>query len=110
MLQADVVLEGGGDFITQLSQIAAPVDFLLDAANGRIYAGLETLTDDQWDRIDGLSSKCKGHGRLLKAPEAFAQTNDVFGSSRADWRLSHMIKNALDPEKVFAPGALPGRV
>lgn len=110
VLQADVVLESGGDFITQLSQIAAPVDFLLDAANGRIYAGLETLTDDQWDRIDGLSSKCKGHGRLLKAPEAFAQTNDVFGSSRADWRLSHMIKNALDPEKVFAPGALPGRV
>lgn len=110
VLQADVVIERGADFVTQLSQIAKPSDFLMDAANGRIYAGFESLTDDQWSRIAGLSHKYIGHSRLLKAPEAFARTNDLFGSSRADWRLSHLIKNALDPDKVFSPGALPGRV
>ena len=109
VLQADVILEQGADFVSQMSRAAAPAEFLLDVAGGRIYAGFEALSDAHWNQIDALSNKSKGHCRLLKAPEAFARENDLFGSSRPDWRLSHLIKNALDPESVFAPGALPGR-
>ncbi|NNK14941.1 MAG: hypothetical protein HKP52_11950, partial [Desulfofustis sp.] len=55
-------------------------------------------------------TKYMGHCKLLKASEEFGKEHDLFGSSRPDWRLSHMIKNALDPDNVFGPGALPGRV
>ncbi|MEJ2057361.1 MAG: hypothetical protein P8X39_05935 [Desulfofustis sp.] len=110
VLQADVVIKDGAAFTGRLSQIAKPDSILLDVAGGRIHAGFPTLTGDQWSAIDALSVKLKGHCRLLKAPEEFARQHDLFGSSRPDWRLSHKIKNALDPNRVFAPGALPGRV
>lgn len=110
VLQADVVIEQGADYVTGLSQIAKPSELLLDAAHGRVYAGFEALTGEQWKKIDSLAAKCKGHCRLLKAPESFASENDLFGSSRPEWRLSHLVKNALDPHNVFAPGVLPGRV
>ncbi len=110
VLQADFVIERGREFVEQLSQIAKASDMLLDVAGGRIHVGFASLTDEGWAKIAGLSAKCQGHCRLLKATETFARTNDLFGSSRPDWRLSHRIKNALDPAHVFAPGALPGRV
>lgn len=110
VLQADVVIEQGAEFVARLAPIARSSELLLDVAGGRIYAGFDVLTDEQWSKIDVLSSTCKGHCRLLKASEAFAKENDLFGSYRPDWQLSHLIKNALDPQKVFAPGALPGRV
>ena len=75
-----------------------------------MYAGFETLTTSQWSSLDALATKFKGHCKLLKASEEFRKEHDLFGSSRPDWRLSHLIKNALDPDNVFAPGALPGRV
>ena len=110
VLQADVVIKHGAEFATQLSQAAAPTGMVLDVAGGRIYGGFDALTGSQWSAIDGLTSKYKGHCKLLKAPEEFAKEHDLFGASRPDWRLSHLIKNALDPDTVFAPGALPGRV
>ena len=110
VLQADVVIEKGADFVDQLSQNGKPSALLLDVAGGRIHAGFETLTGNQWTGIDGLTIKYKGHCKLLKASEEFASEHDLFGSSRPDWRLSHLIKNALDPHNVYAPGALPGRV
>jgi len=110
VLQGDVTIEQGADYIARLTVIAKPSALLLDVAGGRVYAGFDALTDKQWKEIDALSLKCKGHCRLLKAPESFADENDLFGSSRPEWRLSHVIKNALDPQHVFAPGALPGRV
>ncbi len=110
VLQADVVIKHGAEFAAQLSQAAAPTGMVLDVAGGRIYAGFDALTGGQWSAIDGLTIKYKGHCKLLKAPDEFAKEHDLFGASRPDWRLSHLIKNALDPDNVFAPGALPGRV
>ncbi len=110
VLQADFVIERGAEFITQLNQVVKPSDLLLDVAGGRIQAGFAAMNGAQWAEIDALSLKGKGHCRLLKAPEDFAREHDLFGSSRPDWRLSHLIKNALDPQRIFAPGALPGRV
>jgi FAD/FMN-containing dehydrogenase len=109
-LQADVVISQGADFVSRLSPIARPAELLLDAAHGRVYAGFDALTGEQWQKIDALAASCKGHCRLLKAPESFAGEHDLFGASRPEWRLSHLVKQALDPHKVFAPGALPGRI
>jgi len=110
VLQADVIIKHGAEFVAQLSQNSTPSSLLLDVAGGRVHAGFGALTDSQWAGIDSAVNKFKGHCKLLKAPEEFAKEHDLFGSSRQDWRLSHLIKNALDPHNVFAPGALPGRV
>ena len=110
VLQADVILAKGAEFVSQMSLIAKPSKVLLDVAGGRIYAGFDALNNDQWAKINDLAGKCKGHSKLLRATESFAADNDVYGSSRPEWRLSHLVKKALDPQGVFAPGALPGRV
>jgi FAD/FMN-containing dehydrogenase len=36
--------------------------------------------------------------------------NDVFGTTRPEWKIMHRIKAALDPHNIFAPGRLPGKV
>ncbi|RZW21262.1 MAG: FAD-binding oxidoreductase, partial [Desulfobulbaceae bacterium] len=110
VFQADFVIKHGAEFVGQLSQAATPAEVLLDVAGGRIYAGFEALTGNQWSALDGVATKYMGHCKLLKASEEFGKEHDLYGSSRPDWRLSHMIKNALDPDNVFGPGALPGRV
>jgi glycolate oxidase len=110
VLQADVVLESGAGFVNEMGKIAQSSRLLLDVAGGRIYAGMESLSAEQWAKLDSLVSRCQGHGRLIKAPADFAKENDMFGSSRPEWRLSHLIKKALDPESLFSPGTLPGRV
>jgi hypothetical protein len=93
-----------------MKTFAQPSQVLLDVAGGRIYAGFDLLSADQWSQLDSLVSRCQGHGKLLKASEDFAKENDVFGSYRPEWRLSHLIKKALDPQGTFSPGVLPGRV
>ena len=110
VLQADVVIKNGGDYCTKMSGIANVSTLLLDLANGRVYAGFAALTGEQWSQLDALAGRCLGHARLLKAPHDFAKEYDLFGSYRPEWRLSHLIKNALDPQNIFSPGVLPGRV
>jgi len=110
VMQADIVIEKGADFQQEMKTFAQPSHVLLDVAGGRIYAGFDSLNADQWSQLDSLVSRCQGHGKLLKASEDFAKENDVFGSYRPEWRLSHLIKKALDPQGTFSPGALPGRV
>jgi FAD/FMN-containing dehydrogenase len=47
---------------------------------------------------------------LEKAPEEFKKRNDVFGTPQPEWKVMHRIKKALDPDNIFAPGCLPGKV
>lgn len=110
VLQADGIIARVLECYLDLERIVRPDQVLLDVACARIHAGFADLTADQWKKIDSLVKRCQGHVVILKAPEAFRTANDVFGSTRPEWKLSHAIKGALDPDRIFAPGILPGRV
>jgi glycolate oxidase subunit GlcD len=110
VLQADVVLARVAEFYQEVAKIVQPANLLLDVACGRVHAGFSSLSADQWKQIDALASRCKGHACLVKATDAFRGEVDLFGSPRREWKLSHQIKQALDPERIFAPGILPGRL
>ena len=60
-------------------------------------------------RLCALAQKAGGHVLLEGAPPDFKKDHDVFGPARAEWRLMHKLKDALDPHNLFAPGRLPGR-
>ena len=82
--------------------------WLLDFGCGRIFSASGELTTDQWDSMGEIFKEVDGHVQLEKSTNAFRRTNDVYGSvPRADWALTHRIKSALDPDRIFAPGRLP---
>jgi D-lactate dehydrogenase (cytochrome)/glycolate oxidase len=47
---------------------------------------------------------------LEKATREFKQRHDIFGLKRSDWKVMQRVKTALDPNRIFAPGRLPGNV
>jgi hypothetical protein len=110
VLQADVVIARVVEFYEGIAKIAQPDNMLLDVACGRVHAGFTTLSASQWKEMDALASRCQGHACLVKAPDTFRGEVDLYGSPRGEWKFSHLIKQALDPERMFAPGILPGRV
>lgn len=83
---------------------------LLDLGCGALRAGLEHIRDEEWDAICAVAADNDGQVILEKAPQTFKARHDVFGMVRPEWQLMHRIKKALDPEGVFAPGTLPGKV
>lgn len=110
VVQADLLLTRMSEFYREIEKISKPGQAMIDLGCGRIYAGFEGLTSETWSKIDSLVKRCQGHVRLIKAPEAFRKSVDVFGSIKPEWKLSHQIKKAVDPNGVFSPGVLPGRV
>jgi len=107
--QADVVIANVKQLCEDAVKITETSSVLVDFACGRVYAGFEGLNSKQWSELDAQFNKNQGHGKLIKAPEEFRNSNDVFGSGRAEWKLSHKVKAALDPNSLFSPGVLPGR-
>jgi FAD/FMN-containing dehydrogenase len=77
---------------------------------GRILAGSDELTGGAWQKIADIATALGGHAILEAAPAEFKADHDIFGPHRSDWKLMHRIKRALDPQGLFAPGRLPGRV
>ncbi len=108
--QTDIVIARMQECYTDMEKIVPSSETLLDFGCGRIYAGIDAVTDEQWVALSALFVENMGHGRLVKASEDFRSKNDVFGQEKPDWHLSHQIKKALDPDNIFCPGALPGRV
>jgi glycolate oxidase subunit GlcD len=87
-----------------------PPAALVDFGCGAVLAGLPGLSAADWERIGRAAAEAGGHAVLEAAPDGFRGAHDVFGPSRPEWGLSHRIKDALDPDRVFSPGAMPGRV
>jgi D-lactate dehydrogenase (cytochrome)/glycolate oxidase len=82
----------------------------LDFGNGRITLGLETLGRAEWLEIVDHADELGGHALLEKAPDEFRHQNDVFGRPRSEWGVIHRVKHVLDPNNIFSPGLLPGKV
>lgn len=110
ILRADFPLDQVADFINALDDRSAQSRVMLDFGCGRIWAGLDALGNDEWLRLCELIGQRDGHGLLIKAPDDFRKQNDVFGMQRPEWKVMHRIKAAMDPDNIFAPGSLPGKV
>ncbi len=110
ILRADFPLDRVADFIQALDDRSALSGVLLDFGCGRILAGLGALGTEDWLRLCELIDQREGHGMLIKAPDDFRKLNDVFGTPRPEWKVMHRIKAAMDPDNIFAPGSLPGKV
>ena len=110
ILRGDFPLDRVADFIGLLDDRPQLSKVFLDFGCGRLLAGLEDLSDGDWARLCQRIDRHDGHGLLVKAPDEFRKRNDVFGTPRPEWKVMHRIKAALDPNSIFAPGSLPGRV
>jgi glycolate oxidase subunit GlcD len=110
ILRADFPLDRVAGFIGMLDDRPSLSKIFLDFGCGRLLAGLDELSDDDWAHLGEIIDHHSGHGLLVKAPDDFRQRNDVFGRPRPEWKVMHRIKAALDPDNIFAPGRLPGRV
>jgi glycolate oxidase subunit GlcD len=83
---------------------------LVDLGCGRILSGNDELSSEDWQEIGEAVNALGGHAVLEAAPPEFKAENDVFGPEQPAWKIMHRIKRALDPEGIFAPGRLPGKV
>ena len=84
--------------------------WLLDFGCGRIFNALDLLDTEQWTSLSHRAYSLDGLVQLEKTPKSFRLEHDVFGGSlRPEWAVMHKIKNALDPNSLFAPGRMPGR-
>ena len=110
ILRADFLLDRVADFINGLDGRPALSNVLLDFGCGRVLAGLDSLDNTDWTHLCEVIDRHDGHGLLMKAPDDFRKENDVFGRPRAEWKVMHSIKAAMDPDNIFAPGALPGKI
>jgi glycolate oxidase subunit GlcD len=109
LLRADLPLGEVSAFLSGDHQALRGAAVLVDFGCGRVLAAVPTLRAGAWLRLCETAEQNGGHLILEKAPQEFAQQQDVFGLPRPSWQVMHRIKAALDPHSVFAPGRLPGR-
>ncbi len=110
ILRADFPLDRVAAFISAIGDRPRLSRVLLDYGCGRVLAGLDEMQDEDWKHICGQIDGHQGHGLLISAPDDFRERNEVFGNPRPEWKVMHRIKAALDPDNIFAPGCLPGKV
>jgi len=110
ILRADLPLAHIADFIRSGNGRLPRSGVMLDLGCGRVLGGLDQLSDTDWTQLCGRAKQCGGHLLLEKAPVEFKRRHDVFGPKRSAWQVMHKVKGELDPQRLFAPGRLPGKV
>jgi FAD/FMN-containing dehydrogenase len=108
--RADLAPDRVVPFLSEHIELARGAGMLVDLGCGRIIASPPDLTDPAWAHWCQAVTAQEGNLVLEKAPDAFRQQHDVFGTPRPNWTLTHKLKRALDPHGVLAPGRLPGKV
>ncbi len=111
LLKAAVYTAKMANLIDDIKSQATLSTWLVDFGCGRILGALDALEGGAWAAVCRGARFYGGHVQLDKAPDTFRQKQDVFGAEpRVDWSVMHNIKKALDPQALFAPGRLPGKV
>ncbi len=110
ILRADLPLDQTIGFIQVLDEQMPEAKLFLDVGCGRILACFEDMPEGLWAQLCDAGDRLGGHVVMEKATTEFKKQNDVFGIEQPQWKLMHRIKAALDPQHVFSPGRLPGKV
>ncbi len=110
LMQIDLPADTVADCLERLFPADVAEAIVADLGCGRILAGFDRLPPEGWHLAGETAAALGGHAILTSAPEDFKTGHDVFGPGRTEWKLTHRVKAALDPEGVFSPGRLPGRV
>jgi len=110
ILRGDFLLNRVAEFIQALNKQLPVSGVFADFGCGRILAGIDELSSEQWSGLYTLAGNHDGHVLLEKAPDEFRKHNDVFGLPNSVWEIMHKIKAELDPDNIFSPGRLPGKV
>jgi FAD/FMN-containing dehydrogenase len=83
---------------------------MLDLGCGRVLGGMDHVSDADWSQLVRQVDRYGGHVLLEKATLEFKQRHDIFGLKQSYWQVMHRVKTTLDPDRIFAPGRLPGKV
>jgi FAD/FMN-containing dehydrogenase len=110
ILRADLPPDRMPGFVESLDRWLPQSKLFLDYGCGRIFVAFENMPDGLWERLCKTGDQHGGHVVMEKATDEFKKRNDVFGIDRPEWKVMHRIKAALDPQHVFSPGRLPGKV
>ena len=110
VVRADVPPVNVAGFIESLNGQLLRANLMLDLGCGRVLGGLDHVGDAEWAQMGLQADSFGGHALLEKATPEFKQRHDTFGLKRSDWPVMHRVKTALDPDRIFAPGRLPGNV
>jgi glycolate oxidase subunit GlcD len=109
LLRADLPIDRVARFVEAAAGAVRMEGLFVDLGCGRVRAGVSDISEEAWERLCGLAESHEGYILLEKAPDPFRKAHDVYGRPRGDWKVMHRIKRALDPNRIFAPGRLPGR-
>ncbi|MBW2436050.1 MAG: FAD-binding protein [Deltaproteobacteria bacterium] len=110
IVRADLPLDRVPGFVESLDRWLPESRLFVDYGCGRIFVGFENMPNGLWPQLCEAGSQLGGHVVMEKATAEFKTNNDVFGVHRPEWKVMHRIKAALDPQQVFSPGRLPGKV
>jgi len=104
-----------------IAALNQPVDFLgralLVRACGVIYLSLmgeleDVRTFGTFDKaaqeVFGFAAAEQGHATLLHAPQELKQRLNVWGTMSGELSLMKRVKQAFDPDGIFAPGRYAG--
>ena len=108
-LRMDLPMDKVAGFLSEQENMPRGTAVLADFGCGRIIASMSALQEESWRRLCQLALEAGGHVIVEQTPDTFRRDQEVFGTTRSDWALSHKIKSALDPHNIFAPGRLPGK-
>ena len=109
VVRVDLPPDRVAEFVSGQGELFDGAAVLVDFGCGRMTLSQADLTDQAWQQWRHAADRDCGTVLLEKAPDAFRQRHEVFGTPRSDWQLMHRLKAALDPANVFSPGRMPGR-
>jgi glycolate oxidase FAD binding subunit len=84
-----------------------PISYYYDWSGGLIWLLVPLVHDAASHLIRPAVKSAQGHATLMRAPEGFRKTIDVFEpQSEAMMKLTASIKASLDPRGLFNPGRM----